>query len=88
MPFDHMYGSREGIGLALHNDFRKIFTGDFAKKLVTFLVRWGFVKAEKDEKGAVLIDTSVVLPYINAVAQASMKAIIEQRDEEETSDDA
>lgn len=80
IPVEHMYGSREGTGYALNNDYRSVYKNEkFVQDLVKFLVKWGFITAIR-EGNTVTIDEKVVLRYISAMARSGLVAIIEERE--------
>lgn len=77
MPFDHIYGTDEGVGMALHNEIRRVFTNPlFATDIIRFLARWGFVPVDKDNKADVKLTTR----YIAAIGRAVLVAVIKERE--------
>lgn len=76
-PFEHLLGSREGIGFELLNDTRRLLSAPvFAVDLGGFLSRWGFIDLS-EEKTKVVRDTT---RYVAAIARAILVAIIEERE--------
>lgn len=76
-PFEHMLGSREGIGFELFNDTRRLLSAPvFVVDLGGFLSRWGFIdlKAPKD----VLMRKTT--RYVAAIARGVLRSIIEERE--------
>lgn len=76
-PFEHMLGSREGIGFELFNDTRRLLSAPvFVVDLGGFLSRWGFIdlKAPRD----VLMRKTT--RYVAAIARGVLKSIIEERE--------
>lgn len=76
-PFEHLLGSREGIGFELFNDVRRLFSVPvFLVNLGGFLSRWGFIDLNED-KGLV---TKATTRYVAAIARAVLRAVIEERE--------
>jgi len=74
---EHIYGTREGIGMALSNDMRRLFSNPaFGQELVGFLVKWGFMRLTGDSKK----DTQVAARYISSIAKACLTSVIEERE--------
>jgi len=77
MPFDHIYGTDEGVGMALHNEMRTLFSNPiFAIDVIRFLVRWGFV--DKDKEG--MADRKSATRYIAALARGAFTAVLRERE--------
>ncbi len=80
VPVEHMYGSREGTGFTLNNDYRSIYKNDkLVQDTVKFLVKWGFITAER-HGNEIKIDQKAVLRYVSAMARSGLIAIIEERE--------
>lgn len=80
VPVEHMYGTREGTGFALNNDYRSLFKNkDFVRDFVAFLVKWGFVSAERSAD-KVSVNSKQALRYMSAVARSGLVAIVEERE--------
>jgi hypothetical protein len=76
VPFQHAFGSREGIGFELHNDLRRLFsTPVFVTQLGSFLNRWGFINLGDDKS----VVTRAVTRYIVTAVRAVLTALIEER---------
>jgi len=74
---EHVYGTRDGIGMALSNDMRRLFSdAAFGQNLVGFLVKWGFMQLTGDSKK----DTQVAARYISSIARACLTSVIEERE--------
>jgi len=77
MPFDHIYGTEEGVGMALHNELRRVFSNPlFATDIIRFLTRWGFVEVDKDNRA----DVPTTTRYIAAIGRAVLVAVIKERE--------
>lgn len=76
-PFEHILGSREGVGFELVNDLRRVISTSpgFLANLGGFLNRWGFV--DLDNPGPEV--TKSMVRYMAVIARAVLKAIIEER---------
>ncbi len=80
VPVEHMYGTREGTGFALNNDYRALYKNQgFVRDFIAFLVKWGFVAAERDG-GKIVADSKQALRYMSAVARSGLVAIVEERE--------
>jgi hypothetical protein len=76
-PFDHILGTREGIGFELFNDTRRLLSSPvFIGELGGFLSRWGFIDLE-EEKSVVVKKTT---RYVAAIARAVLTAVIQERE--------
>ena len=75
-PFEHMLGGREGIGHALFNDLRKVFsTQALMTEFLAFLARWGFINMSMEQKELV----RNLSRYAAAATRGILKSIIEER---------
>ncbi len=76
-PFEHMLGTRDGIGFELFNDVRRLLTNSpaFLVSLGGFLARWGFVDLTRPQNEVVRTTTR----YVAAIASALLRAVIEER---------
>ena len=75
-PFEHLLGSREGIGFELFNDTRRLLSDPaFLVVLGGFLSRWGFIDLKQEQKLVVARTTR----YVSAIARAILTAVIEER---------
>lgn len=76
-PFNHMMGTKEGIGFEMSNDIRRLFSLPiFLGGLGGFLNRWGFIDPAGD--GDTLKRN--VTRYVATMARAVMIALLEERD--------
>lgn len=76
-PFDHLLGTREGIGFELFNDTRRMLSSPvFLGELGGFLSRWGFIDLSGEKKKVVRETTR----YVAAIARAVLTALIEERE--------
>jgi len=74
---EHIYGTRDGIGMALSNDMRRLFSNPaFGQDLVRFLVKWGFMQLTGDNKK----DTQTAARYISSIASACLMSVIGERE--------
>jgi hypothetical protein len=71
--FKHEMGSDEQILQSMVTDLRNLLAKEFAKSFGSFLLKWGFISTGVTPK-----DLS---RYIVGIAQATMKAILETRQE-------
>jgi len=80
VPVEHMYGTQEGTGFALNNDYRALYKNqEFVKSCVGFLVKWGFLPAVREEN-RVSFDSKKALRYLSAMARSGLVAIVEERE--------
>lgn len=76
-PFEHMLGSREGIGFELFNDTRRLLSAPvFLVNLGGFLNRWGFIDLSAPKDVVVRMTTR----YVAAIARAVLQGIIAERE--------
>lgn len=88
VPIQHMYGTREGAGFALVNEYRRLFNNqEFVQSLLSFLTKWGFISATRD--GAKInINRAQALRYMAAIARAGLIAVVEEREKIEKEEKA
>lgn len=73
--FEHDLGSDTAVAEALARDFKKLMGEHVAKPLATLLYKWGFFRGAPTP--------TELTRYIVAMAGASMKALIEERNKME-----
>jgi len=75
---------------SLNNDFRALYKNQsFVQDLIKFLVKWGFITAEKHGE-EIRINKDHALKYISAIARSGLIAVIQEREkiEQEEKGDA
>lgn len=80
VPIQHLYGTREGAGFALVNEYRRLYNDrGFVQSVVSFLTKWGFVSATRDGD-KINVNRTHALRYLSAIARAGLVAIVEERE--------
>lgn len=70
------------VFMSMRNDLRRLHA-ESAKQYVRFLVKWGLVDAVRDERQIRITDKTQVVRYMNAIASATFKAVLEEHQQME-----
>lgn len=81
VPFDNAMGSPLEVMMAMRNDIRKAFASS-SREFIHFLIKWGFLPSA--ERHSFTVDPKMAIRYMNAIAQACLSSIFEERQKIET----
>lgn len=78
VPFDNRMGSPLEVAKAIRIDLRRAFAVT-SKEFVRFLVKWGFVPAVERGGQIEVANQKTAVRYMNVISQATLKAVLEER---------
>lgn len=78
VPFDNTMGSSVEVARAIRIDLRRVFALT-AKEFIRFLIKWGFVPAVERRGNIEVSNQKTAVRYMNAISQATLRAIFEER---------